>query len=93
LDGFSPTFEGVAHPEPPTPDQLRTVVDYTRSHRQQLDTSFDVVLEAVSDDNDPELVCAYADAGLTWWIEKLGWFRGSVDYNRQRIQRGPPASG
>jgi alkanesulfonate monooxygenase SsuD/methylene tetrahydromethanopterin reductase-like flavin-dependent oxidoreductase (luciferase family) len=93
FDGVFPTFEGVGHAERPTPDQLRTVVEYTRSHRQQLDTSFDVVLEAESEDNDPELVGAYADAGLTWWIEKLGWLRGSVDYSRQRIQRGPPVSG
>ena len=32
----------------------------------------------------------YEDVGLTWWVEKLGWFRGSVDDMSQRIQAGPP---
>jgi len=93
FDGVFPTFEGVAHADRPTPDQLRTVVEYTLSHRERHDAPFDVVLEAQSEDHDPELVDAYADAGLTWWIEKLGWCRGSIEYTRQRIDRGPPASG
>jgi alkanesulfonate monooxygenase SsuD/methylene tetrahydromethanopterin reductase-like flavin-dependent oxidoreductase (luciferase family) len=91
FDGVLPTFEGVGHAERPTPDQLRTVVEYTLSHRERHDTSFDVVLEGQSEAHDPELVDAYADVGLTWWIEKLGWFRGSVDYTRERIKRGPPS--
>jgi hypothetical protein len=37
------------------------------------------------------LVAAYEEVGLTWWVEKLGWFRGSVDFTRRRIEQGPPA--
>jgi len=89
FDGVFPTFEGIGHAERPTPDQLRAVVAYTRSHRDP-DARFEVALEAQSQGPDPDLVAAYADAGLTWWIEKLGWFRGPVDAMRQRIERGPP---
>jgi hypothetical protein len=35
-------------------------------------------------------IADYEDVGLTWWVERLGWFRGSVDDMRQRIQAGPP---
>ncbi len=90
FDGVFPTFEGVGHAERPTPDQLAAVVDYTRSHRDQKDLPFDVVVEAQSDGPDPDVVAEYSDVGLTWWIEKLGWFRGPLDYTRQRIERGPP---
>jgi hypothetical protein len=84
-----PTFDGVGDSGRPTPDQLRTAVQYTLSQRDREDR-FDVVLEAQSEDRNPELVAAYADAGLTWWVEKLGWFRGLISYTTQRIERGPP---
>ncbi|MFZ5847644.1 MAG: hypothetical protein ACOYX5_09720 [Actinomycetota bacterium] len=32
----------------------------------------------------------YAEAGLTWWVEKLGWWRGDLDHTRRRIKDGPP---
>ena len=90
FDGVFPTFEGIGHTDRPSPDQLEAVVDYTRSHRDQEGLAFDVVVEAQSEGPEPDLVAAYADVGLTWWIEKLGWFRGPLDYVRQRIERGPP---
>jgi alkanesulfonate monooxygenase SsuD/methylene tetrahydromethanopterin reductase-like flavin-dependent oxidoreductase (luciferase family) len=89
FDGVFPTFDGVGHAERPTPDQLRAAVQYTLSHRD-VEDRFDVVLEAQSEDRDPELVAAYVDAGLTWWVEKLGWLRGPIGYTTQRIERGPP---
>src|SRR5450755_2854161 len=39
----------------------------------------------------PRPLAGPVSLGLTWWIEKLGWFRGSVDAARERIRRGPPA--
>ena len=92
FDGVFPTFEGLGPSDSPTPEQLRAVVTYTVSHRDREAGPFDVALEASSDGPDPELVGAYADAGLTWWIEKLGWFRGSVDATRRRIEQGPPSA-
>jgi len=29
-------------------------------------------------------------AGLTWWVEKLGWWRGDLDAARRRVDAGPP---
>jgi hypothetical protein len=52
---------------------------------------FDIVVEGQSAGQDHELVAAYQEVGLTWWIEKLGWFRGSLDFARGRIEQGPPA--
>jgi alkanesulfonate monooxygenase SsuD/methylene tetrahydromethanopterin reductase-like flavin-dependent oxidoreductase (luciferase family) len=91
FDGVFPTFEGVGHTERPTPEELKAVIEYTQSHRDGRATSFDVVLEGQSDGHDQDLVGAYEEVGLTWWIEKLGWFRGSVDFTRSRIEQGPPA--
>jgi hypothetical protein len=53
-----------------------------------------VALECVSAGEDraadAALCAAYARAGLTWWIEALGWFRGPLEVARERIRRGPP---
>ena len=90
FDGVFPTFEGVGHAERPTPEQLKAAVEYTQSHRIGQATAFDVVIEGQSGGQDHELVSAYQEVGVTWWIEKLGWFRGPVDFTRSRIEQGPP---
>jgi hypothetical protein len=38
-------------------------------------------------------VAPYVAAGLTWWIEALGWWRGDLTAARDRIAAGPPAAG
>jgi alkanesulfonate monooxygenase SsuD/methylene tetrahydromethanopterin reductase-like flavin-dependent oxidoreductase (luciferase family) len=88
FDGVFPTFEGVGHAERPTPEQLKAAVEYVQSHRIGHVTPFDVVIEGQSGAH--ELVSAYQEVGATWWIEKLGWFRGPVDFTRSRIEQGPP---
>jgi hypothetical protein len=37
-------------------------------------------------------VAPYLEAGLTWWIEALGWWRGSPRDAMRRVRQGPPAS-
>jgi hypothetical protein len=32
---------------------------------------------------------AYVEAGLTWWVEALGWWHGDVPGARARIDAGP----
>lgn len=90
-DGMFPVFEGVGDAEMPPPARLAEAVRYTREHRQT-DDPFDVVIEGQSEGPDPERVAAYEAVGLTWWIEKLGWFRGPVHATRKRIERGPPVT-
>ena len=91
FDGVFPTFEGVGHAEMPPPERLAEALRYTLEHRRD-DGPFDVALEGQSDGPDPERVARYEAAGLTWWIEKLGWFRGPLDAMRERIDRGPPVT-
>ena len=88
-DGMFPVFEGLGEAETPPPDRLAEAVEYARRHRDA-DAPFDVVIEGASEGRDPERVAAYQAVGLTWWIEKLGWFRGPVNAVRDRIERGPP---
>jgi alkanesulfonate monooxygenase SsuD/methylene tetrahydromethanopterin reductase-like flavin-dependent oxidoreductase (luciferase family) len=94
-DGVFPVFEGVAGGEMATPEQLAEVVAYTRAHRaDDADAAFAVALECASPGRDraadAALAATYADAGLTWWVEALGWFRGPLDAMRERVRRGPP---
>jgi alkanesulfonate monooxygenase SsuD/methylene tetrahydromethanopterin reductase-like flavin-dependent oxidoreductase (luciferase family) len=90
-DGMFPVFEGVGNAEMPPPKRLAEAVRYTQEHRDT-DAPFDVALEGQSEGPDPDRVAAYEAVGLTWWIEKLGWFRGPVDAMRERIERGPPVT-
>jgi alkanesulfonate monooxygenase SsuD/methylene tetrahydromethanopterin reductase-like flavin-dependent oxidoreductase (luciferase family) len=90
-DGVFPVFEGVASGRMATPEQLAEVVGYTRGHRADDAAAFDVALECISTgEDDAALAASYADAGLTWWVEALGWFRGPLEAMRERIRRGPP---
>jgi alkanesulfonate monooxygenase SsuD/methylene tetrahydromethanopterin reductase-like flavin-dependent oxidoreductase (luciferase family) len=91
-DGVFPTFQGVGQTETPTPEQLADVVRYTESHRVGPAGPFDVVVEGQSEAGGSDWLAAYLAVGLTWWIEKLGWFRGPVDFTRRRIAAGPPVT-
>ena len=92
-DGVFPTHRDVGHTELIPPAVLGEIAAYTLAHRQG-DGPFDVVVEGVTP-GDPSaaarVVAPYAGAGLTWWVEKCGWFRGPLDEMRARISRGPPA--
>jgi alkanesulfonate monooxygenase SsuD/methylene tetrahydromethanopterin reductase-like flavin-dependent oxidoreductase (luciferase family) len=88
-DGVFPIFEGVSGAEMPSVDEFASAVSYTLAQRSG-DGPFDVALEGASAPGDAALVSEYADAGLTWWVEKLGWFRGSLAEVRARLRQGPP---
>jgi len=95
-DGVLPTHTGYGLGETMPPDELRAVIRYTRVHRTA-DGPFDVALEGRTDgsaaDRGGRLVAAYARAGLTWWIEALGWWRGTPADAMARVRQGPPAVG
>jgi alkanesulfonate monooxygenase SsuD/methylene tetrahydromethanopterin reductase-like flavin-dependent oxidoreductase (luciferase family) len=51
----------------------------------------DIALEgATQGPGDADRVVQYADAGMTWWIEALGWWRGDLHDAHTRIAAGPP---
>jgi alkanesulfonate monooxygenase SsuD/methylene tetrahydromethanopterin reductase-like flavin-dependent oxidoreductase (luciferase family) len=92
--GVMPTQAGYGLGQTMPPDELRAVVRYISEHRT-IDGPFDVVLEGRTDGAAPgrgaDQVAPYLAAGLTWWIEALGWWRGSPQDALTRIRQGPPA--
>jgi hypothetical protein len=72
------------------PSELAAIVDYVAAHRDG--ASFDVSLEGATAAGADETgrIDAYAGAGLTWWVEALGWWRGDVSDARARVAAGPP---
>lgn len=87
-DGVFPTFRGMPHTGNAAPEQLAEAVAFVRRHRAPDAGPLDVVLEGVTPGAPP--LDEYAEAGLTWWVEKLGWWRGDLDHTRRRIKDGPP---
>jgi len=53
--------------------------------------NLDIALEGATDGrSDAQVVAPYADAGMTWWIEALGWWRGGREAASARVAAGPP---
>jgi alkanesulfonate monooxygenase SsuD/methylene tetrahydromethanopterin reductase-like flavin-dependent oxidoreductase (luciferase family) len=93
-DGVFPTHAEVGHADTMTPAQLEEIVRYTRARRPAGLAPLEVVVEGHTGGQDPAAdrarVAALEAVGLSWWIEKLGWFNGPVATARRRIQAGPP---
>lgn len=93
-DGVVPTHAAVDHAGTMTPAQLGEIVRYTLAHRPAGLGPFEVVVEGhtAGPDRaaDHQRVGALEAAGLTWWVEKLGWFHGPVATARRRVRAGPP---
>jgi hypothetical protein len=66
-------------------------VERVRTERAShgVDGPFDISLLARSDMVAPGQVQAFADAGVTWWLESLSPMRGSLDDLRRVIEAGP----
>ena len=92
-DGVMPTHTDYGLGQTMPPDDLRAVVRYTLEHRST-GGPFDVALEGRTDGTTPDRggrhVIPYAEAGLTWWIEALGWWRGTPEDALARVRQGPP---
>ena len=95
-DGVVPIHTGYGLGETMPPAELRAVLAYTQEHRTQTGP-FDVALEGRTDgsaaDRGGQLVASYVRAGLTWWIEALGWWRGTTADAMDRVRQGPPVIG
>jgi len=95
-DGAMPTFDGYGRDRGVVPPgDLAAVVDFLHEQRGDLERrgdldatpgGFDVVMEGWSGPQEAE---AYAEVGLTWWVEAMGWWRGGVADARSRIAAGP----
>ena len=95
-DGVMPVHTGYGLGETMPPAELQAIVTYTQEHRKETGP-FDVALEGRTDgsaaDRGGQLVASYARAGLTWWIEALGWWRGTPAEAMARVRQGPPVTG
>jgi alkanesulfonate monooxygenase SsuD/methylene tetrahydromethanopterin reductase-like flavin-dependent oxidoreductase (luciferase family) len=92
-DGVVPTHVDFEKGETMPPAVVHEVVSYVEDHRVDR-RPFDVALEGRTSGNDRgdrRLVKQYGDAGVNWWIEALGWWRGTVADAKQRVRIGPPA--
>jgi alkanesulfonate monooxygenase SsuD/methylene tetrahydromethanopterin reductase-like flavin-dependent oxidoreductase (luciferase family) len=93
-DGVMPTHRDYGLGETMPPDELRAVLRYTSEQRSTAGP-FDVALEGRTDgaarDRGARHVAPYLNAGLTWWIEALGWWRGTPADALTRVRQGPPA--
>ena len=82
-----------------TPAQTREIVNYVAS-RPGYTLPFEVVHMGVTAGmnaaHDREVVDAYRQVGVTWWVEKVlpelwgSWTNWPLDAMRARIRRGPP---
>lgn len=94
-DGVFPTHAEITDGDTMSAAQLREIVDYTLAYREA-SGEFDVVVEGTTSGRDPAgdaaKVSALGEAGLTWWIEQVGWFRGSIEDSRTRVRSGPPTA-
>jgi len=76
-----------------TPEIMDNIVKYVASHRDG-DGPFDVMVGGETPGDDPakagEITAAYAAAGVTWWAERIGPWRGPAEELRARVRQGLP---
>jgi alkanesulfonate monooxygenase SsuD/methylene tetrahydromethanopterin reductase-like flavin-dependent oxidoreductase (luciferase family) len=93
-DGVMPTHTGYGLGETMPPAELAAVMRYIREHREDGAPPLAVALEGRTDgaaaDRGGRNVGAYREAGLTWWVEALGWWRSDPAGAMARIRQGPP---
>lgn len=81
-----------------TPEDVRDVLETIAQDRaaagRPVTDPFDVLIHGTTPADDPAEAAAiirpYAEAGATWWTERINPSRGSLDDMRRRIAAGPP---
>jgi alkanesulfonate monooxygenase SsuD/methylene tetrahydromethanopterin reductase-like flavin-dependent oxidoreductase (luciferase family) len=95
-DGVMPTHTSYGLGETMPPSGLAAILRYVGEHRES-PVPPAVALEGRTDgsagDRGARHVAPYVEAGLTWWVEALGWWRGSPADALARIRQGPPRLG
>jgi probable F420-dependent oxidoreductase len=72
-----------------TPEQFAEKIAALRGLRAR-GQAFEVAMTGYTQPGDHSLARAFADAGVTWWLESLHGFRGSHDELLARVRKGPP---
>jgi alkanesulfonate monooxygenase SsuD/methylene tetrahydromethanopterin reductase-like flavin-dependent oxidoreductase (luciferase family) len=86
FDGTLATFAGHHTQNPPVAD-----VTAAASFLRGLSTGEpEIAIEGATDpERAGEQIAPYASAGITWWVEALGWWRGDRAAAAARILHGP----
>jgi alkanesulfonate monooxygenase SsuD/methylene tetrahydromethanopterin reductase-like flavin-dependent oxidoreductase (luciferase family) len=90
FDGAMATFEDQRDGGAPL-DQFTQAAAFVH----ELATSHvDIAVEGATEGTSAaQQIAPYATAGLTWWIEAFGWWRGGLRAAHARIAEGPPPAG
>lgn len=82
-----------------SPQEMREIANYVAG-QPGYSSAFEIVHMGVTDGLDPardrEVIAAYQEAGVTWWVEKIlperwgSWSNWPLDAMRARILQGPP---
>ncbi len=95
-DGVAPLFTSATHGAIADPAEVRAMLDYIRSRRDNPDAAFDVVLGGRTRAQDAaEIVGELEQAGATWWDERQLPDTAELTSEaavRSRIDQGPPAA-
>jgi alkanesulfonate monooxygenase SsuD/methylene tetrahydromethanopterin reductase-like flavin-dependent oxidoreductase (luciferase family) len=88
-DGVMPVHPGFKAGETMPPSTVAEIHAHVASQRE--DRPFDLALEGATTPGraDTERLAEYERAGVTWWVEALGWWRGDLDDARRRVSAGP----
>jgi alkanesulfonate monooxygenase SsuD/methylene tetrahydromethanopterin reductase-like flavin-dependent oxidoreductase (luciferase family) len=79
-----------------TPEDVRGICEVIREERAAAgrEGPFDVLVAGRTPGDDPDaaagIVGEFANAGATWWTERINRDRGDIEVQRQRIRQGPP---
>lgn len=89
-DGVLPVHADFGKGETMPPDAVVDIRDYVVGHRSTTE-GFDLAVEGMTARGsvDAGRLAGYERAGVTWWVEALGWWRGDVNAAMQRIREGP----
>jgi alkanesulfonate monooxygenase SsuD/methylene tetrahydromethanopterin reductase-like flavin-dependent oxidoreductase (luciferase family) len=92
-DGLFATHSSFGKGETMPLEELAAAVKLANSSRELGAPPLEVAVEGATPSDALmawDRVAPYVDAGLTWWVEALGWWRGDVDEARRRVAAGPP---
>jgi alkanesulfonate monooxygenase SsuD/methylene tetrahydromethanopterin reductase-like flavin-dependent oxidoreductase (luciferase family) len=89
FNGAMPTFDNQRNRNVP----IELFTQAASFVRQLATQSHDIALEGATEGpSAARQIAPYAGAGMTWWVEALGWWRGGQPAAAARITDGPPAA-
>jgi alkanesulfonate monooxygenase SsuD/methylene tetrahydromethanopterin reductase-like flavin-dependent oxidoreductase (luciferase family) len=72
---------------------VRSMIAEERAAAGRAGEPFDILVAGITPGDDPAAAATageFADAGATWWTERINPVRGSVEQMRDRVRQGPP---